>query len=236
MPSTTANTASPTLAQVYWPRTQSDAAGWLRAAILIALGVAAMAIAAKIRIPFWPVPATMQTFVLLTIGAAYGARLGFATILAYLAIGALGFDIFTSSSAESNGIAYMMGATGGYLIGFVLAAWVVGRLAEAGWDRSVPKTAAAMLIGSAVIYVPGVLWLGHLFADAKGWAWVMQVGFMNFVLADALKLALAALLLPALWRRKARLTLRIAADPRASRLDIASRRARMTSFAAHQVN
>ena len=201
---TSSNAGSPTLAQAYWPQTRDDTARWLRVAVLIAFGAAAMAVAAKIRILFWPVPATMQTFVVFTIGAAYGARLGLGTMLAYLAIGAIGFDIFTSSSAEVNGVSYMMGATGGYLLGFALAAWTVGRLAEAGWDRSILKTAAAMLIGCALIYVPGVLWLGHLFAEAKGWSWVMQVGFTNFVLAEVLKLALAALLLPALWRRKAR--------------------------------
>lgn len=195
---------TPTLAQAYWPATRQDTARWLRTAVLIACGVAAMAIAAKIRIPFWPVPVTMQTFVVLTVGAAYGAGLGVATMLAYLAVGALGFDIFTSSSAETNGLAYMLGGTGGYLVGFVLAAWVLGRLAESGWDRSVPKMAGAMLIGNALIYVPGVLWLGYLYASAKGWAWVTQVGFTNFLLSDALKLALAAILLPALWRLRTR--------------------------------
>lgn len=190
-----------TLSYAYWPTTNDSAARWLRAAILVALGVAAMAIAAKIRIPFWPVPITMQTFVVLVVGASYGAGLGAVTILAYLAVGALGFDIFTSSSAEANGISYMMGGTGGYLVGFVLAAFVLGKLAEAGWDRSVPKMALAMLIGNAIIYIPGVLWLGYLYAD-KGWDWVMKWGLTNFLAADAMKLALAALLLPALWRMK----------------------------------
>jgi len=172
----------------------------LKRAALVALGIAALAIAAQIRVPFWPVPITMQTFVVLTVGAAYGMRLGVVTLLGYLAIGALGFDVFTSSSAESYGLAYMMGGTGGYLAGFVLAAAALGWLARRGWDRSVGKMAAAMLIGNALIYVPGLLWLGHLYAGSEGWATVLDWGLWPFLAGDALKLALAALLLPAAWK------------------------------------
>jgi len=189
----------PTLSQAWWP-TETGRSTLLRNLLLIAVGVAAMAIAAKIKVPFWPVPMTMQTFVVLTVGAAYGGALGAATMLAYMIVGAMGFDIFTGSSAQANGIDYMMGGTGGYLVGFVLAAFVLGRLAEAGWDRSVPKMAGAMLVGNALIYLPGVLWLGYLYAGAKGWDWVVKWGLTNFVVADALKLALAAALLPLLWR------------------------------------
>lgn len=169
-------------------------------ALLVAAGIAALVVAAKIRIPFWPVPATMQTFVVLSVGAAYGARLGLATVLGYLAIGALGFDVFTSSTSELNGLAYMMGGTGGYLVGFVLATGFLGWAARAGWDRSAGRMALAMLIGNVLVYVPGLLWLGQLFAGDKGWAWVVEVGMVNFLLSDALKLALAAVLFPALWK------------------------------------
>jgi len=172
----------------------------LKRAALVALGIAALAIAAQIRVPFWPVPITMQTFVVLTVGAAYGMLLGVVTLLGYLAIGALGFDVFTSSSAESYGLAYMMGGTGGYLAGFVLAAAALGWLARRGWDRSVGKMAAAMLIGNALIYVPGLLWLGHLYAGSEGWATVLDWGLWPFLAGDALKLALAALLLPVAWK------------------------------------
>ena len=168
--------------------------------VLVALGIAALAVAAKIRVPFWPVPITMQTFAVLTIGAAFGLRLGVATVVAYLAVGALGFDVFTGSSAESYGLAYMAGPTGGYLVGFALAAGVLGWLARRGWDRSVVRMAGAMLIGNAVIYVPGLLWLGYLFAAEQGWAWVIDNGLVPFLLGDALKLALAALIFPAVWR------------------------------------
>jgi biotin transport system substrate-specific component len=142
----------------------------------------------------------MQTFVVLTVGAAYGMRLGAATVFGYLLIGALGFDVFTSSSAESNGLAYMMGGTGGYLLGFLVAAGVLGELARRGWDRGVVTMAAAMLIGNAIIYVPGVLWLGHLYAESRGWATVLDWGLWPFLAGDALKLALAALILPWAWK------------------------------------
>jgi len=190
-----------TLSEAYWPA-GAGRGTLLRDILLITAGVVAMAIAAKIKVPFWPVPMTMQTFVVLTVGAAYGGARGGLTMMAYMIVGAMGFDIFTGSSAQANGIEYMMGGTGGYLVGFVLAAYVLGRLAEAGWDRSVPKMAGAMLIGNALIYLPGVLWLGALYASSKGWDWVIKWGLTNFVVADMLKLALAAALLPLLWRLK----------------------------------
>ena len=188
-----------TLSQAYWP-TEGRRDTLLRNGLLIVVGVIAMAVAAKIKVPFWPVPMTMQTFVVLGVGAAYGARLGAGTMLAYLVVGALGFDVFTSSSAEANGLTYMLGGTGGYLIGFILAAFALGKLAEAGWDRSVPKMALAMLIGTALIYLPGVLWLGQVYDKPLGWA--VANGMTPFLAADALKLALAAALLPLLWRAK----------------------------------
>ena len=168
--------------------------------LLVALGVAALAIAAKIKVPMWPVPATLQTFVVLSIGASYGMRLGLVTLIAYLAGGALGFDVFTGSSAEVGGLSYMLGATGGYLVGFAVAAGAMGALARAGWDRSVGRMALAMLIGNAIIYLFGVPWMAYLFLEDRGFAWVMQWGMTNFLVFDALKLALAALLFPALWK------------------------------------
>ena len=165
--------------------------------LLVLAGVAALTIAAKIRVPMWPVPITMQTFAVLVIGAAYGMRLGVATLAAYLALGAAGLAVFTG---ESAGLAYMMGPTGGYLIGFAVAAGVMGWLAARGWDRSVAGMAGALLIGNAVIYAFGLPWMAHLFAAEKGMAWVVQWGMTNFLLGDALKLALAAVVLPLAWK------------------------------------
>ena len=171
----------------------------MRQAVLVFLGIAALAIAAKIKVPMWPspVPITLGTFAVLSIGAAYGPRLGLTTILGYMIIGALGFDVFASSTAEKNGWTYMMGGTGGYLLGYVLATLALGWAARKGWDRSVPKMALAMLIGNSLIYVPGVLWL-HQFTS--GWAQTFDWGLTPFLIGDAMKLALAALLFPAIWR------------------------------------
>ena len=171
----------------------------IKRVVLVAIGIAVLAIAAKIKVPMWPspVPITMGTFAVLTIGAAYGPRLGLATILGYMIIGAIGFDVFASSSAEKNGIAYMLGGTGGYLFGYVLATLALGWFARAGWDRNVGLMAVAMLIGNALIYVPGVLWL-HMFTS--GWAQTLEWGLTPYLIGDIMKLALAALLLPSVWK------------------------------------
>ena len=183
------------LADILGP--QSGTALRLKQAELVILGIAVLAIAAKIKVPMWPVPITMGTFAVLTIGAAYGARLGLATILGYMIIGALGFDIFAGSSAEKFGLTYMMGGTGGYLVGYVLATLALGALAQRGWDRSFKWMALAMLIGNVLIYVPGLVWLGQLYGWDKP---ILAWGLTPFLIGDVLKLALAALLLPAIWK------------------------------------
>lgn len=171
----------------------------VKQAAMVVLGIMALAILAKIKVPMWPVPITMGTFAVLTIGATYGPRLGLATILGYMIIGALGFDVFASSSAENAGLTYMMGGTGGYLLGYVLATLALGLAARAGWDRSVLMMAVALLIANALIYLPGVAWLTVLY-EGKGLAWAVEVGLTPFVIGDALKLGLAALLVPGLWK------------------------------------
>ena len=186
-----------TLADLFGPRAGS--ALRLKQAVLVVLGIVFLALAANIKVPVpgSPVLMNMGTFAVLTIGAAYGARLGLVTILGYMFIGALGFDVFQSSTADLNGIAYMTGSTGGYLLGYVLATLTLGALAERGWDRSTLRMALAMLIGNALIYVPGLLWLGQLYGwDQPILAW----GLTPFLLGDALKLVLAAVLLPLLWK------------------------------------
>ena len=169
----------------------------LKKAVLVMAGIAFLAIAAKIKVPMFPVPMTMGTFAVLTMGAAYGARLGLVTILGYMLIGALGFDIFAGSSAENFGLTYMKGGTGGYLVGYVLAVLALGTLARAGWDRSAPKMAGAMLLGNALIYVPGLIWLGMLYGWDKP---ILQWGLTPFLLGDVLKLAMAAIILPLTWK------------------------------------
>ncbi|MDP5362202.1 MAG: biotin transporter BioY [Paracoccaceae bacterium] len=166
--------------------------------LMVVLGIVALSILAKVKIPMWPVPITMGTFAVLTIGATYGPRLGLATILGYMIIGALGFDVFAGSSAETAGLTYMMGGTGGYLVGYVLATLALGYAARAGWDRSVVLMAVALLIANALIYLPGVAWLSVLYGN--GLAWAVEVGVTPFLIGDALKLGLAAVLVPGLWK------------------------------------
>ena len=168
-------------------------------AIMVILGVAVLALTAKMQffIPGNPVPVTMTTFAVLTIGAGYGARLGALTIAGYLALGATGMDVFAGSSAEKAGLVYMMGGTGGYLVGYMLAALALGVAARKGWDRNVVKMGLAMLVGTALIYIPGLLWL-HQFAS--GWEQTLAWGITPFLIGDALKLALAALIVPGLWK------------------------------------
>ena len=164
---------------------------------LVVLGIVVLAAAAKIKLPMWPVPMTMGTFAVLLIGAAYGPRLGLTTILGYMFVGVLGFDVFAGTSAETYGLSYMIGGTGGYLVGYVMAALALGVFARAGWDRSVGKMAAAMAIGNALIYVPGLIWLGMLYGWDKP---ILEWGLTPFLVGDAIKLALAAVLLPAAWK------------------------------------
>jgi len=167
--------------------------------VLVIAGIFALAVAAKIKLPIppSPVPVTMGTFAVLTIGAAYGPRLGLVTIFGYMLIGALGFDVFANSSAEANGLTYMMGGTGGYLVGYVLATLAMGYFARIGWDRNVLKMGASMLVGNALIYIPGILWLAALYTWDKP---ILAWGLTPFLIGDAMKLALAALIVPALWK------------------------------------
>ncbi len=171
----------------------------LRQAVLVVAGILVLALSAKIKvmIPYSPVPVTMGTFAVLTLGAAYGPRLGLATILGYMLIGALGFDVFASSSAELSGWHYMAGSTGGYLVGFVLATLLLGHAATRGWDRSVLKMVPVLMAANAVIYGLGMGWLAYLYGFDLQTAFAK--GMAPFLLGDGIKLALSALLLPAAW-------------------------------------
>lgn len=169
----------------------------LRKVALVAFGIGALVLASKIRVPMWPVPVTMQTFAVLVLGAAYGVRLSMLTALGWMALGAAGVAVF---AGENAGIAYVTGPTGGYLAGFVAAMALMGVLARRGWDRGWLGMAGAMVLGNAVIYAFGLTWMAYLFAAEKGMGWVLQFGMVNFLPGDALKLALAALVMPLAWR------------------------------------
>lgn len=162
----------------------------LRTSVQLVAGIAFLALLAQVRLEIGPVPVTGQTLGVLLLGAAYGLRLGAVTTLAYLLVGGLGLPLFAGGGA---GWSTLTGATGGYLVGFVLAAALVGALAERGWDRSYAATAAAMLLGSVAIYLPGLLWLRTLLPD---WPTTLAAGLLPFLAGDALKLLLAVGLLP----------------------------------------
>ncbi len=158
---------------------------WSRAVVAVVLGSALLAVSAHVQVPFWPVRLSMQSFVVLGIGLACGGRLGAATLLAYLTEGALGLPVFQGGA----GLAYMAGPTGGYLLGFLLAAFAVGALAERGAMRGWTGRVVVLLLGVALIYVPGVAWLAVLFGPVKAVAF----GLVPFLPAEACKLALLAL-------------------------------------------
>lgn len=167
----------------------------VRNVLLAVAGSIALWVSAKVQIPFIPVPMTLQTLVVLIIGMAYGWRLGAATIALYLAQGAAGLPVFAGTPEKGIGLAYMFGPTGGFLLGFILAAVAVGMLAERGWDRNILTTAGAMALGNVLIYVPGLFWLSSLI----GWDKALEFGIKPFLLADIFKLVLAALFMPMIW-------------------------------------
>lgn len=167
----------------------------LRHVALIVAGALIVAVSAQVVIPTQPVPFTGQTFGVLVVGAALGFRRGAAALLLYVALGAVGLAVFAPGGAQ--GIARIVGATGGYLVGFVVAAAIVGRLAELGWDRRIGGSLAAMAIGTAVIYAIGVPWLKVTLG--LPWETAVAEGMTKFLPWDAAKLVVAAGIFPAAW-------------------------------------
>ncbi len=183
---------APTLSTRYFPR----AAGWLRDLILLTLGALFVAALAQVKIPlpFTPVPITGQTFAVLLVGAALGGKLGAASLTAYLALGLMGLPFF---SGGASGVQTLFGATGGYLIGFVLAAYLTGALAERGLEREAKTSFLPFLAGSLVIYACGVGWLAFSLGSLNK---ALALGLLPFLPGDALKLIAASLALPAAWK------------------------------------
>lgn len=169
---------------------------WLRDIILAFAGSMLLVLSAKIQIPFWPVPMTMQTYAVLVIAMIFGPRLGVATILLYLAEGAAGLPVFAGTPEKGVGLAYMMGPTGGYLLGFVAASALVGILTTRGWDRSFLTTLLAVTLGTLTIFSFGFGWLVTLIGPEKAWV----LGIQPFILGAVLKIALATITLPILWK------------------------------------
>ena len=181
-----------TLRVAVLPRT-----GILGDVLLVCAGTALVSLAAQVSVPlgFTPVPISGQTFAVLLVGASLGSIRGAASLALYLMIGLAGAPVY---SEQKGGWEILSGATGGYLVGFMVAAAVVGLLAERGWDKRVATSVSAMLTGSVIIYVFGLVWL-HRYLEAS-WEATLTAGLYPFVPGDILKLYLAALALPAAWK------------------------------------
>ncbi len=186
-------TLVPALSTRYFPRTSS----WLRDFALIVAGsllVAALAQIAIPLLPFTPVPLTGQTFAVLLVGAALGSKRGSASMILYIIEGALGLPFFAGGA---SGLHVLVGATAGYLVGFVGAAYIIGLLAERGLERDIKTSIIPFLVGVFIIYVFGVAWLA-VFLHSLSKA--ILAGLLPFLIGDAIKLILAALALPAAWK------------------------------------
>ena len=184
-------TLAPTLSTRYLPHTPA----WMRNLLLVFSGVLLVALLAQVRIPlpFTPVPLTGQTFAVLLVGATLGAKRGATSLALYTLIGALGVPVFAGGAA---GLAYLSGPTLGYLLGFIVAAFLIGRLAERGLERNLRTSLLPFLLGTLVIYTFGAGWLAILFGVQKA----LALGVLPFIFGDLIKLSLAALALPAAWR------------------------------------
>ncbi|MCU0819304.1 MAG: biotin transporter BioY [Beijerinckiaceae bacterium] len=167
----------------------------LRDAAIALAATGLLTLSAKVQVPFYPVPMTLQSLVVLVVGAALGWRLGTATVLLYMAEGLAGLPVFAGTPEKGVGLAYMMGPTGGYLLGFVAAAFVTGILAERGWTKSVLGALAALTLGHAVIFLFGFAWLAGLIGASKAYLG----GVAPFYAATLFKTLMGAALLPAAW-------------------------------------
>lgn len=163
--------------------------------VLAVIGTLLLTLSAKTRVVFGPVDMSLETLAVYAIAAAFGMRLGVATLLLYMAEGAAGLPVFQATPEHGLGLAYMMGPTGGYLAGFVIAALIVGWAADRGWDRSIVRFFAAVIAGEIVVMGLGFAWLSMLIGPAGGW----QFGVAPFILPDLIKVAIVVLAVPAVW-------------------------------------
>ncbi len=160
--------------------------------VLILFGTLLLAVSSKIQVPFWPVPMTMQTFIVFIIGMSYGWKLAFSTLIAYLVEGSLGLPVF----AKGGGLLYLIGPTAGYLYGMVIAAGVIGFLAERGYNNSYIKSLISLIIGTVIIFVLGVGYLGSVIGYDKA----LAGGLYPFIPSEFFKIGLAVILIPSITR------------------------------------
>lgn len=167
--------------------------------LLVAAGVALTALLAQVSVPLWPVPITGQTLAVLLVGASLGTVRGAVSMIGYAVVGILGLPVF---SEASSGTAVLLGPTGGYIVGFIASAALVGWLSERAWDRKLVKAAATFLAGTVVTFAFGLPWLAvALRSDLPT---TLQFGLYPFILGGLIKAAIAAAVLPAAWRVAAR--------------------------------
>ena len=162
---------------------------------LAVVGTILLTISAKTKVMLGPVDLSLQTLAVLLMATAFGWRLAVATLMLYLAQGAAGLPVFQSTPEKGIGLAYMLGTTGGYLVGFVAMAAIVGYAADRGWDRNLFKLFGAMVVADAVMLALGFAWLATLIGADKAWTF----GVVPFIVPDLIKAALAAALVPAVW-------------------------------------
>lgn len=161
---------------------------YIKNILLVLFGSVLLAISSKVQVPFWPVPMTMQTFVVFLIGMSYGWKLSFFTLLIYIFEGALGLPVF----ATGAGLAYLMGPTAGYIYGMLLAAIVIGFLSEKGFSSTYFMSLVSLLLGSLIIFILGVGYLGSIIGYDKA----INFGLLPFIPSELFKIALAVALIP----------------------------------------
>ena len=159
--------------------------------VLAIIGSFLLIVSAKVQLPFYPVPMTMQTLVVLLIGMTYGPYLAAVTISLYIIQGVMGFPVF----AGGGGIAYIVGPTGGYIIGFLISATFLGLLASRGWGKTWKTTAISMIAGVFIIFLSGISWLSVYI----GFENAILKGFIPFIYADCLKIIIASFAMPTAW-------------------------------------
>ena len=160
--------------------------------LLILFGTILLTISAKVQVPFWPVPMTMQTFVVLIIAMAYGWKLSLLTLITYLLEGSLGLPVF----AKGGGLLYLIGPTAGYLYGMTVAAAVVGYFADLGYGKSIIKCIFPLALGTIIIFIFGIGYLSSIIGFNKA----IAVGLLPFIPSELFKIALALFIIPSIWK------------------------------------
>jgi len=165
---------------------------YIKGIFLVLFGTLLLTVSSKIQVPFWPVPMTMQTFVVLIIAMEYGWKLSFFTLVAYLIEGALGLPVF----AKGGGLLYLTGPTAGYLYGMTIAAAVIGYFADLGYGKSITKCIMPLLLGTIIIFICGIGYLSSIIGFEKA----VVAGLFPFIPSELFKIALAVFIIPTIWK------------------------------------